>query len=164
MTAVTTRDAPFYLRTPPQNVRVTNWALRDDPWRSIPAVTIGLAAAITAGALSPTPWPGLAAALGVTIALWRTWLPIAYEFDPRGVTQIVLRRRRLTSWLALGDYRFTPRGVVLLPRGEPTWWSAAGAVFVLWSGRQQEIAAIVEYYLGSRLLLEDSSRSSPNAP
>ena len=158
MTAVTPRDAPFYLRTPAQNVRVTNWALRDDPWRSIPAVTVGLAAAIAAGAVSQTTWMGLAAALAVAVSLWRTWLPITYEFDPRGVTQTLLRRRRLVSWLALGDYRFTPRGVVLLPRGEPTWWSAAGALFVLWAGRQQEIAAIVEYYLASRLLLEDSSR------
>ncbi|MBW3595756.1 MAG: hypothetical protein KY475_00610 [Planctomycetes bacterium] len=159
MTALPTRDTPFYLLTPPQNVRVMNWALRDDPWRAIPAVILGLTAAIGAGVVSQNVWAGLLASLAVAISLWRTWLPIAYEFDPRGVTQIALRRRRLISWLALGDYHFTPRGVLLYPRGELNWWNAAAGLFVLWSGRQEAIVQIVEYYLGSRLLLEESSRS-----
>ncbi len=153
------RETPFYLRTPPQDVRVTSWPLRDDPWRSLPMVVLGLSAAVAAGVLSRNPWAAVLAVAAVTISLWRTWLPVVYEFDPRGVTQMALGRRRLFSWLSFGNYRFTPRGVVLFPPGEPNWWNAAGALFILWSGKKKAITEITEYYLGSRLVLEESSRA-----
>jgi hypothetical protein len=154
------RDAPFYLRSPPRDVRVLNWGLRDDPWRTAPLMVFALAAAASAGVVSQNLAAAAWAGLAMAVALWRAWLPIAYEFGPHGVTQIVARRRRVISWLAIGDYEFTPRGVVLFPPGEATWWNAARGLFVLWAGRRQEIADVVEYYLGGRLLLEEENRSN----
>ncbi len=161
MPVSTTRDAPFRLRNPPHDVRVTNWALRDDPLRSLLAILVGSAAAVTAGVITRSIGTFAFAAFAVTVALWRTWMPIRYEFDARGVTQVLGRRRWLLSWLAVGDYEFTRRGVLFLPRGEPTWWNTTRAVFVLWSGKRSEIIEIVEYYLGARMLFEEASNSSP---
>jgi hypothetical protein len=153
------RDAPFYLRTPPRDVRVTNWALRDDPWRSIPMLALGAVVAVGAGVATQSVLTSCLAAIAVAISLWRTWLPVGYDLDPGGVTQIVFRRRRVIPWLAIADYEFTPRGVLLYPHGEPTRWSAAKALFILWSGKRQEVSEIIEYFLGGRLMLEESSRS-----
>jgi hypothetical protein len=126
-------------------------------------VLFGVGVTALAGVATRDLATGGIAGLAVVVALWRTWLPIAYEFGPQGVTQIVLRRRRAISWLAIGDYQFTPRGVLLFPVGEPTWWNAARGLFVLWAGRRAEISDVVEYYLGSRLFLEDASRSNLQA-
>jgi hypothetical protein len=71
----------------------------------------------------------------------------------------VFRRRRVIPWLAIASYEFTPRGVLLFPHGEPTRWSATKALFILWSGKRQDVIEIVEYFLGGRLMLEESSRS-----
>jgi hypothetical protein len=120
---------------------------------------LGLGVTALAGAVGDLGAASLAG-LAVAVALWRTWLPVAYEFGPHGVTQVVVRRRRVISWLAIGDYEFTPRGVLLFPQGEPTGWNAARGLFILWAGRRQEITDVVEYYLGSRLLLEEESRSN----
>jgi hypothetical protein len=120
---------------------------------------LGLGVTALAGAVGDLGAASLAG-LAVAVALWRTWLPVAYEFGPHGVTQVVVRRRRVISWLAIGDYEFTPRGVLLFPQGAPTGWNAARGLFILWAGRRQEITDVVEYYLGSRLLLEEESRSN----
>jgi hypothetical protein len=161
--ASSVRDAPFYLRTPPRDVRVTNWGLRDDPWRSIAAMLLAAAVAGAASFYTHSVIAGSLAAAALGVSLWRTWLPIGYEFDPAGVTQIVIGRRRAVPWLAISAFEFTPRGVLLFPHGEPTRWNAARALFVHWSGKRQEITEVVEYFLGGRLLLEESSRSQLGA-
>jgi hypothetical protein len=159
MTASSIRDAPFHLRTPPRDVRVTNWGVRDDPWRSLPMMALGAALAVGVGVVSQSVAAGCLAAAATAVALWRTWLPVGYDFNPGGVSQIVFRRRRVIPWLAIANYEFTPRGVLLFPHGEPTRWNAARALFVHWSGKRQEVTEIVEYFLGGRLMLEESSRS-----
>ncbi len=160
MPASTTRDAPFRLRNPPRDVRVLNWPLRDDPLRSLLGVFAGAMVVAVAGMASRGAGTTVFAAFAVVVALWRTWLPIRYEFDARGVTQVIGRRRWLVSWLSVGDYELTGRGVLLFPRGESTWWNATRALFVLWAGKRSEITEIVEYYLGGRLVLEESSHPS----
>jgi hypothetical protein len=120
---------------------------------------VGLAVAVAAGVIRQSVLTGCLAAAAVFVSLWRTWLPIGYDFDPGGVRQIVFRRRRLIPWLAIASYEFTPRGVLLFPQGEPTRWNAARATFIHWSGKREEITDVVEYFLGGRLMLEESSRS-----
>jgi hypothetical protein len=118
---------------------------------------------VGASVFTQSVFTGCLAAAAVGLSLWRTWLPVGYDFDPAGVTQIVFRRRRAIPWLAISAYEFTRHGVLLFPQGEATRWNAARGLFVHWSGKRQEITEIVEYFLGGRLMLEESSRSQPGA-
>lgn len=159
MPSVSNRDSPFLLRPAPRDVKVSNWAIRNDPWRSIPALLLGVAAVFGAGYYSRDAWTCAIAGVFLSASLWRTWMPFQFEFHPRGVTQVLLGRRKNISWVDLGGYEYTPRGVILYGRTDPTRWGARPALFVFWAGQREAMTALIEYYLGGRLYLEEAAQA-----
>jgi hypothetical protein len=135
---------------PPGSLQLTNWPLRDDAppaWSSL----IGAAAlAGLAGWLSGSGAMGLLSFAALAVSLWRYWIPVVYEFGPRGVAEFVLTRRRRISWRAIARYEVRRRGVLLLADAGHSPLAPLRSLYIRWGRQREELLAIVEYYLGAR--------------
>ncbi len=100
---------------PSRSLEFTQWPLRDEPLRS-GAVLLGLLTPVLwAGWYTSQPWlPALAGPL-LALTAWRLWLPVYYEFGPRGVTERVFRWQRRLAWREIGDLEYRRRGLILYP-------------------------------------------------
>ena len=79
---------------PPPPIRWRSWPVRDEPGRGL-LVTIGLVTLTVAiGWLSGEVYLALAALAALVVALWRFFLPVAFELSGEGVDQRLLGRRR----------------------------------------------------------------------
>jgi hypothetical protein len=151
-------------RSPPPEVTVTNWPLRDDG----PAGWVLAVAASAAGPLAA--WLAGSAAMGwlvaavLAVALWRLWLPVTYEFGYRGITQSCLGRARLIPWRSLSRYEVYSGGVPLSADPDRSPLSALRSVFVCWGGKRAEIMAHVEYYVLPASRPPQNNRSTSTRP
>ena len=95
-------------------------------------------------------WLTVVAGVAVAAALWRLWLPIEFEFDARGVQQIVFGRRRFWPWSIFARYEVDPKGVALIrdPRHYPL--ARAKGLYIPAAREHVQLVQLVDRYLGSR--------------
>ncbi|MEQ8791793.1 MAG: hypothetical protein RIC55_36365 [Pirellulaceae bacterium] len=145
-TAIRRRDA-----VAPRDLRITNWPLRDDGPKVLLPVVIVATVAVCVASFVNSPATGLLALAALMLAMWRLWIPVTYEFNSQGVTQVLFGRRRRVSWRKIGGYRVRRGGVWLLPHDSELQVAAPRSLFVR-GGRQLEtLVAVVTFYLGPPL-------------
>ncbi len=106
-----------------------------------------LIVSLAVGWTSRSPWLGLLAVVALLLSLWRLWLPVRFEFDARGVQQIVFQRRRFIPWSAIARYEINPRGVLLLNHSQAFPLTALRGLYVAARGDQHcELVRLIDYY------------------
>ncbi len=84
----------------------------------------------------------------VALTLWRMWFPIVYRFEPQGIVQVALGRRRLISWSSIERYVVRRHGVLLVPHGFGAVRHVSRCQFIRWGGRREDVLEQLEFYLG----------------
>jgi hypothetical protein len=132
---------------PPPSIVWRSWPLRD----SFAGAASTLALLIAAGSgvrwiTGQTHLAVLAVAV-LVLALWRFFLPTAFELSSEGVSQWLLGRRRRIPWRAIRRYEICSSGVLLLPRADACPIDACRGLYLPWGPHRHEVLAHVRYYL-----------------
>jgi hypothetical protein len=126
-------------------------------WRVWPARERPAGTAIVLGALvfvglgvhwvtSQTHLAALAAAV-LAAALWRFFLPAAFELNPEGVDQLLFGRQRRIRWSAIRRYEICSAGVLLLPFADRSLVDTFRGLYLPWGSHRDEVLFQVRYYL-----------------
>ena len=131
------------------SVLLVNWPLRDEGVRAWLMLALLAAAAAAAGGTVRS-WPmGVLLFATLTIAAWRLWMPVTFEFGPKGVVQTVLGRRRRVGWAELTGYQIRRHGVLLLFDAEPGPLASLRGLYVRWHNQSQRDGLIetLDFYI-----------------
>ncbi len=142
-------DLEFELRSVPNRLRLTSWPPRDGGWACWLLPPAVVAVCLVVG--RSTDW-GLAALVGAAqaLALWRWFLPAAFELNELGVHQRIIGRRRRIPWSAIADYRILRRGVLLLPDAQQRPLDALRGLYLPWRKSRFEMLGLLEKHLHTR--------------
>lgn len=132
---------------PPPTLTWRCWPAREHAVGTL-IVLAGLAAA-GAGVRLLTGQTHLALfAVGVLgLALWRFFLPVAFELNPEGVDQWLLGRHRRVHWTAVRRYEVCSAGVLLLPFADRSAMDAFRGLYLPWGDHREAVLFQVRYYL-----------------
>lgn len=136
------------IRTSPpwREIRVVNWPLRDDPWRTLAAAACCVAAGGLAG-LGAASWSmGAVAAAALGLTLWKLWIPLACELGPAGVTLGIWRWRRHVAWRQIDQVHCVSRGVFLCGAGAAGWTRGWRSLYLPWRRQANLVAEFHEFY------------------
>jgi hypothetical protein len=98
----------------------------------------------------------LLAAIALTVAAWRLWLPVKWELGLTGVSLVVLGFRRRIPWMAVARFEITENGVWLFADREGT---PQRGTFIAFAGQRERVTACIEYYLGTWTAATESTRT-----
>jgi hypothetical protein len=138
------------MRTPPPEVTIHHWPLRDRP---LSAAVVGALVAAAGGVsvwATGQPALGLIVAILLALAAWRAWLPARYELDGGGVTEASLGWRRRVPWAHIRGLSERRDGVLLLPDEAAQGAAAFRGLYLPWGSQADAIRAHLDYYLGLR--------------
>src|SRR5262245_17453975 len=107
------------VRTPPATVRVPQWPLRDEPWKSGVVFGILLLASAVSGLAVKRSAMAVAVLLLLSLTVSRMWWPCVYEFSPKGVLWSHFGRKRRIAWSDIGRVEFQQDGVLLCADRHP---------------------------------------------
>jgi hypothetical protein len=130
--------------TVPLTLQWRSWPLRQRlPWSLLlPAGLLLMGWAVARFTGSPT--PGLVALLLLTASLWRFWLPVNFEFTPRGIVQRCLGRTRFTAWSKISGVQVGHQGLRLLRSGELTSAERLSGMYLPWGNQREEVLKFIE--------------------
>ena len=134
------------MRESARGLRATNWPLRDAPVRSLASLMACIAIAVGCAVLSHSVSMGLLAGLAMTLALWKLWLPVTTEFEPRGIVLTALGRRRRIAWREIDHLELREGGVFLCTQSLPLHRAALRSVFLPCGEDRESIATFCEEY------------------
>src|SRR5688572_21893241 len=92
------RDSSMRIRVAPEEVILASWPLRQQPLSSLAMFAVAGATSGLVGWAAGQWLVGMVAGLALATTLWRTWLPVRYIINGRGVTQVIFGRQRLIPW------------------------------------------------------------------
>jgi hypothetical protein len=144
------RELAQRVRVAPEEVTLFVWPLRQQPLGSLAALAAAAGMSWLVGWSLAQPWWGAAAAGGLAVALWRTWLPVTFEIGVAGVTQVILGRRRRIGWPAIRGWQVRGGGVLLVPDVRVTPLAPLRGLYLPWLNQRDKVLANVEYYLAGR--------------
>ena len=142
-------DEPSPARTTavPEPLNLVNWPLFDDRRSAAITVSVGTAATVFAAAVADSRVMGLFMAVAFATSVWRTWIPVSFRFDSKGIHQTVWKREWRLAWRDIAGYRCYPGGILFLPGVNPPLLAALRSVFVAWHGQRDELLEVVGFYL-----------------
>ena len=158
MSTAKSHDSAARPQTPPPDVAVMSWPLRQAPLNTL--VTLGVisvVAVLTAWFSQSAPMGALVQAVFM-VALWRLWTPVTYELGGSGVVEKALGRRRRVDWLAIMRVQVQAHGVLLLADHGDVPLARMHGIDVPWQDKRQEILALIEYFVFSRIEFSRESR------
>lgn len=159
----TTRHQPnSQILSPPANLRLVNWPLRDDGVYAWTFVLLVVGLAVAAGVIARSSGTALLSLAIMAVAMWRMWVPVVFEFGPRGVHQSVIRSKRRIAWSAVRRCTLRKRGVLLTFSDDPSALASALGLYIRWGANKSELLTIIRYYTGSRLV-EDAPADAEDA-
>lgn len=133
-----------------KELSLVDWPLRDQPLRSaawlLVIAAIALYAVIELGSVSFA----MTAAAVMLVCLWRVWIPVRYEFGPRGITQHVLGRSRRIGWRDIARCELRRRGVLLVPDDDSSPAGALRGWFIRYGREERRLRDLIELYLAGR--------------
>lgn len=129
-----------------RGLRVTNWPLRDSPVRTTTVLFGCIAIAIGAGMASRSVSMGLLTGLVAVLVMWKLWIPITTEFEPRGVVLSACGRRRRISWRDIDHLELRGAGVFFCTGPDPADRAVLQSLFLPWGKDRDTIAAFCEEY------------------
>lgn len=138
------------LGSPPADVELVNWPLRDGGPRVWLALVTVVAAPLAAAAWADNLAVGLICVAALAVSLWRVWIPVRFQFGPKGIVQEVFGRRRRIAWSAIRRCEVRRQGVLLLPTYDRRPLAVVAGLYVRWGAKRDELLTIVNYYLGPR--------------
>lgn len=147
-------------RVAPADITLTNWPLRDQMLPSIllAVALVGLACGVSWVASDAR--VGGAAGAALFVATWRWWIPVAFTFNPAGISQTMLGRTSRKPWSAVACYRKLARGVLLLPDADDSAAATFRGRYVAWRDRRDDLLGLLEFYVGQRAGDSRSYRST----
>jgi hypothetical protein len=123
------------------------WPLRDEGRRAWLLAALAPLAAIITAATTLRWYLALSAAAVTAIALWRLWVPVAYEVQPKGLSQTILGRTRFIAWRNVRRCEVRSEGVFLLFAAQAVPWDLLRGLYVPCGPRRDEILVVLAYYL-----------------
>lgn len=151
MRSTTVFEPDALLAGPPANLQFTNWAIRDNgivTWIFVVVLFVGVFAAAF---VTQSHLVALVGSAALFVTTWRLWIPVEFEFGPRGIVETVMGKRRRIPWAAIGSCKIRRDGVFFSPTIELVPMSALRGIYVGWGNDKEELIAIVKYYLGQRV-------------
>ena len=145
-------------RQTPASVRIVNWPLRDDGVWSWLQVVVLAAIAAFCGVVSANSGLGFLSFVALALSAWRMWVPVAFTFNSRGITQIVLRRQRRISWPQVAGYTVYPGGMLLKAADTPL--APLRGLYVRWNGHRDELLEMVSFFIDRRPAAEVSTQTA----
>lgn len=138
------------LRSPPELLRLTNWPLRNgglSAWGTLlVVVTVGFSVAWAANSNAA----GVLSFFVLCLTMWRLWIPVTFEVGPRGIIEIVFRRRRMISWRLIARYEIRRHGVLLFAEASPSGLAVLRSTYIRWDKQRDKLLETLQYYLSSR--------------
>ena len=110
---------------------------------------MGGGAAVIAGNFLGNEWWGWGMFALVLLTLWRNLIPLRFELNPQGITQVVLGRRTRIPWTSILNYQVYSSGVMLLPDAVVVPLSPLRGLYLPWGLQKERVLANIEYYLAS---------------
>jgi hypothetical protein len=142
-------------------IRFLHWPLRQQPWRSLALLVAVAFASLLVARAAGNVWAGFTACLALIVCLWRMWLPVQFEFGPRGIAQNYLGRRQRVAWRDIVRCEFQPRGLLLHATDDTTAVGAMRSIFVRYPPQHEQLRELVEFEM-SRWPLRTSSSIEMN--
>ncbi len=136
--------------TPPRDVHLWNWPLYDDGLSAWAVVALALGTSIVTYVVGQSILMAAFCLAALALALWRLWIPVQFEFGPKGVTQTILGRTRRIPWSAVRRCEIRRAGLLLLPLADRRPLAAIRGLYIRWRGQRAELLAIMKHYLGAR--------------
>jgi hypothetical protein len=152
MSTVSGQGSSSVVRQPPGDLRLTNWPLVDDAVRAWPTIAGAFAISTFAGYCSHSIAMGLICFGVLNAAVWRLWIPVGFEFGPKGILQTVLWRRKLIPWPNIVRYEISQKGVLLLPHEDRTPLAPLRGLYIRWRDHRDQLVELVKYYVIHRSL------------
>ena len=142
------QNCALRIRVAPEPVSLIDWPLRQRPASSLAVLALAGSASWLVG-WAPMRWEaGAIATAALAITLWRTWLPVRFELNSSGITQVILDRfKRRISWSAIGAYDVRTDGVLLVPDPVVTPLSPLRGLYLHWGDQREAVLASLEYYV-----------------
>jgi len=144
MSSVTSRDtAPG----PSKELTIYSWPLRQEPGRSASWLALILSVTVYATIFTASWLVGILVLLTLLGSVWRLWLPVHFEFGPRGVTQRIGSRRRQVPWGAITRYQLRRRGVFLFADHRQGLFAPFQAIFVRYPTKPERLRELLDLHL-----------------
>ena len=149
MSSASSAQATTRLRVP-ETVRIVSWPLRDSgPQVWLAALGI-IGVGVASGLISQNWQMGTFCFAALMFSCWRLWLPVTFELGTKGITQSTLVFRWRIPWRCFARYESRERGVWLLSDAEPTSFSTLRGIYVRWADQQEQVLAVLEFFLSAR--------------
>jgi hypothetical protein len=129
---------------PPGNLQLTNWPLVDDAPRTWPMIALALGLSLFAGYWSQSILMGVLCFAVISLAIWRTWIPVFFDLGPKGIEQTMLGRKIRIPWPAIARYEVTSQGVVLVPESNRITFRS---FYIRWGDHKERLLQLVQYYV-----------------
>lgn len=157
MSTVQGRDSSSIVREAPGDLRLVNWPLVDDALRAWSAIVGAFALSVFAGYWSASPAMGLVCFAALNAAMWRLWVPAAFEVGSKGVWRTVLGRRTCLPWHAVVRHETSGRGILLLCDDARSPLAFSRGIYIRWRNHREQLTELVQYYVITRKAGANSS-------
>jgi hypothetical protein len=128
--------------------RWTSWPIRETGRRAwgLPVAILLLAA--LAGWISDSWIWALSTAVLMGISVWRYFVPVRFEIQPRGLVWSFWGTGRRLSWLAVRRYELDDRNALLLTTSNPAPLDYLRAARIPLTQHREQIVSLLAHYLG----------------
>ncbi|MBI2480528.1 MAG: hypothetical protein HYV60_18440 [Planctomycetia bacterium] len=82
----------------------------------------------------------------LSIAAWRLWIPVSFEFRSRGLIYTVLGRSRQIPWTQIARYEAKPRGLLVFAEDDRSPLAALRSIYIQWNGQRTASLEVIAYY------------------
>ncbi|MFP6657166.1 MAG: hypothetical protein VB853_03230 [Pirellulales bacterium] len=103
----------------------------------------------------------IAALLG-GVTVWRLFIPVHYQIDNVGITQLVWRRSRTTAWHSIGSLRELDEGILMMPKSRLGELAPLRGIFLPWGSHRDDVLACVEFHAPYLCGAGENERSARN--
>ena len=131
----------------PGELHLSHWPLRDGGFSAWGALGCATLLSVGVGFLAHQTNAGLLSFAALMTTMWRLWIPVTFQLGPRGITQIVLGRRRQIAWRYVARYEVRRTGVLFFCDATPTPLAVLRSTSIHWGRHREELLAVLSHYL-----------------
>lgn len=130
-------------------LEIKSWPIRDEGLRGWSPLAAALLLSALLSVSSVGIGAGLIAFVLLAVASWRSWVPVRFFLDTRGLRFCLGRRERLLPWPLVAGYRVERHGVTIFPatKGGSGIDSLRG-IYVPFADKQDALLALLDDFKG----------------
>lgn len=130
-------------------VEIQSWPIRDEGLRGWSPLAAALLLSIFLSNSSVGVGAGVVAFVLLAIASWRSWMPVRFFLDTRGLRFCLGRRERLLPWPLVAGYRVERHGVTIFPATKGiTGIDSLRGIYVPFADQQDAVLAMLDDFKG----------------